>query len=72
MPIYEYTCRKCGNEFEVIVFGDDVPECPECGDKNPQKNMSSFGFSTGARFRSSGRSGGSCAGCSSPNCSSCS
>ncbi|MBP1748902.1 MAG: hypothetical protein H6Q52_1441, partial [Deltaproteobacteria bacterium] len=35
MPIYEYTCRKCGNEFEVIIFGDDTPECPECGAKDP-------------------------------------
>ena len=72
MPIYEYTCRKCGNEFEVIVFGDDVPECPRCGDKDLQRNMSSFGFSAGSGFKSSGRSGGSCAGCSSPSCSSCS
>jgi putative FmdB family regulatory protein len=54
---YEYTCRKCGNEFEVIVFGDDVPECPECGAKDPQKNMSSFGFSVGSRSsrRAAGR-----------------
>ena len=32
MPIYEYICRKCGNEFEVLVFNkDEKPECPECG-----------------------------------------
>lgn len=72
MPIYEYTCRKCGHEFEVIMFGDDTPQCPECGDKNPQKNMSSFGFSVGSRFKSSGSSPGGCSGCSAPDCSSCS
>lgn len=72
MPIYEYTCKKCGNEFEVIVFGDDKPCCPACGAKNPKKNMSSFGFSAGHKFKSSGGSGSSCSGCSSPNCSSCS
>jgi hypothetical protein len=33
--------------------------------------MSSFGFSVGQKFKSSGRSGG-CSGCSSPDCSSCS
>jgi putative FmdB family regulatory protein len=72
MPIYEYTCRKCGCEFEVIIFGDDIPECPECGDRELQKNMSSFGFSAGSKFRSSGGPQGGCSGCSSPNCSSCS
>ncbi len=72
MPIYEYTCKKCGNEFEVIVFGDDKPRCPACGAKNPKKNMSSFGFSAGNKFKSSGKSGSSCSGCSSSDCSSCS
>ena len=47
MPIYEYTCDKCGNEFEVLVFRGDEPECPYCGAKNPKKKMSSFGFSVG-------------------------
>lgn len=72
MPIYEYTCRKCGCEFEVIIFGDDTPECPECGARDPQKNMSSFGFSVGSKFKSSGKMSGGCSGCSSPDCSSCS
>ena len=72
MPIYEYTCRKCGNDFEVIIFGDDTPECPECGGKDCQKNMSSFGFSMGYKFKPSGKTGGGCSGCSSSNCSSCS
>ncbi|MHB8109671.1 MAG: FmdB family zinc ribbon protein [Syntrophorhabdaceae bacterium] len=72
MPIYEYTCRKCGNEFEVIIFGNDVPECPACGDSDCQKNMSSFGFSMGDKFKASGKSGGGCSGCSSSDCSGCS
>ncbi|HEY3278415.1 MAG TPA: zinc ribbon domain-containing protein [Syntrophorhabdaceae bacterium] len=71
MPIYEYRCEKCGNEFELIVFRNDEPECPACGDKAPTKKMSSFGFSAGSKFKSSG-SGSGCGGCSSSNCSSCS
>ena len=48
MPIYEYVCKKCGNEFEVLVFNkDEKPECPACGAKKPTKKMSSFGFSAG-------------------------
>ena len=31
MPIYEYTCTKCGKDFEELVFGDDLPACPHCG-----------------------------------------
>ncbi len=30
MPIYEYACRKCGNEFEVLVRGKETPACPKC------------------------------------------
>jgi len=32
MPIYEYRCRKCGNEFELIQkLSDPPPEgCPKC------------------------------------------
>ena len=74
MPIYEYICRKCGNEFEVLVFNkDEKPECPECGAKKPTKKMSSFGFSAGSKFKSSSTdTGSSCASCGSSNCSSCS
>ena len=73
MPIFEYKCEKCGNEFELIVFGSDLPECPSCGDKNPVKKMSTFGFSVGYKYRSSSpNSGSGCAGCNSSNCSSCS
>ncbi len=72
MPIYEYKCENCGDDFECIVFRTDEPvECPKCGNKNPTKKMSSFGFSTGNKFTSSG-SGSGCAGCTSSNCASCS
>ncbi len=73
MPIYEYVCEKCGNEFEVLVLHkDEKPECPKCGSTNPVRKMSSFGFSAGNKFRSSTGTGSSCAGCTSSNCSNCS
>ncbi len=33
MPLYEYTCEKCGYRFEVIQKFDDEPlkVCPKCG-----------------------------------------
>jgi putative FmdB family regulatory protein len=30
MPIFEYKCRGCGNEFEALVRKSDTPECPSC------------------------------------------
>ena len=30
MPIYEYKCRNCGNEFEALVRKSDTPSCPSC------------------------------------------
>ncbi len=32
MPIYEYRCKFCGHEFEVLQgFNDPAPEvCPNC------------------------------------------
>ena len=30
MPIYEYECRGCHHEFELIVLHDTVPACPSC------------------------------------------
>ena len=39
MPIYEYTCTKCGKDFEELVFGDDLPACPHCGAAETRKLM---------------------------------
>ena len=32
MPLYEYTCKECGNTVELIQKHDDtdVPVCEEC------------------------------------------
>jgi putative FmdB family regulatory protein len=32
MPIYEYTCQKCGHHLEVLQKMSDAPlsKCPEC------------------------------------------
>jgi putative FmdB family regulatory protein len=33
MPIYEYRCKKCGNEIEIIQKMSDKPpaRCKKCG-----------------------------------------
>ena len=32
MPIYEFLCRNCGNEFEKILSfsAQTMPHCPQC------------------------------------------
>ena len=30
MPIYEYACRSCGRQFELLVRQGTVRACPDC------------------------------------------
>ncbi len=76
MPIFEYKCADCGEEFEELVFGDDKPACPKCSSNNTNKLMSCCRFGSGGGSpitdRASSPSAGSgCAGCSGGDCSSC-
>jgi putative FmdB family regulatory protein len=38
MPLYEFICRACGKEFEVVQtlseHGKARPTCPSCHSKN--------------------------------------
>ncbi len=43
MPIYEFECRSCGEEFEKLVrFSDNAQgiECPHCQSRDTQKRLS--------------------------------
>lgn len=43
MPIYEYVCKKCSNQFEVLTFGDGKEvSCTKCDSKNVKKSFSTF------------------------------
>ncbi len=74
MPIYEYECKKCGHRFEELVFGSDVPECPECHSHETEKMISRCchfgdrGSDFGAEIPTAG---GGCSGCAGGNCASC-
>jgi putative FmdB family regulatory protein len=30
MPIHDYRCSACGQQFELLVRGSTVPTCPHC------------------------------------------
>ena len=70
MPIYEYHCLKCDNNFEEIVFSStEEVTCPECDETKIEKLMSGFSYKSDSTFSSS--EGPSCSGCSSSDCGSC-
>ncbi len=46
MPIYEYYCRKCGHQLEVLQRIDDplLRDCPQCHKPSLAKQISAAGF----------------------------
>ena len=70
MPIYEYHCPQCGNDFEKLIFKRSDPVwCPSCQALDVEKKFSTFGMKSGNSFVSS--SGSSCDSCSSHSCATC-
>jgi putative FmdB family regulatory protein len=50
MPIFEYTCRKCGKVFEKLILRKKVGEigCPGCGSKKTELMFSAFATASAA------------------------
>lgn len=70
MPIYEYKCDKCGNEFEeLVIMAEDEPACPACGQEHCKRLLSISRGSANSKGGtglpsdlSSGFGGGGCGG----------
>lgn len=60
MPIYEYYCKDCGEQFEKMtsMAKADEMECQECGSTNTERLLSLFGV--GASQPKSPCAGGAC------------
>ena len=68
MPIFNYKCSDCGEEFEVLAKqNDDKMKCTSCSGKNVKRVYSSFDFNLKGPV-----SGQSCSmgGCSDGRCGS--
>lgn len=68
MPIYEFTCKKCGAKLEQLCKLGEKGEtlvCPSCGSHDLHRLVSGFA--------APGVKGGQdkCTGCSGGNCSNC-
>jgi putative FmdB family regulatory protein len=46
MPIYEYECRKCGEQFEALVLKATVASCPACDSQDLEQLISGFAVSS--------------------------
>jgi putative FmdB family regulatory protein len=46
MPIFEYRCRDCNQRFESLVYGSQKPECPQCGSRKLETQLSVFAVSS--------------------------
>ncbi len=45
MPLYEYRCERCSNEFEVLVRRSDTAICcPACASTEASKKVSRSSF----------------------------
>ena len=46
MPIYEYQCKACAKEMEVLQKISDAPlqDCPACGEASLKKKVSAAAF----------------------------
>lgn len=72
VPIYEYSCSKCGLKFEVLramsQAGEDA-SCPRCGG-SAERVLSLF--SRSSEGSSASGVGSACTSCSATTCDSCS
>jgi putative FmdB family regulatory protein len=56
MPLYDFRCRGCGHEFEVLVrAGDHNPTCPSCNSIDIERLLSSFAVSYAERTQAAAR-----------------
>ena len=66
MPIYEFDCHDCGDQFESLVLSFskiDGVSCPECESNNVHKKISTFAVKgdSGGSTSSFSTSAASCA-----------
>jgi putative FmdB family regulatory protein len=64
MPIYEYSCLRCGAEFEKLVSMHASPSCPACASDRVMRRISLVGVRTagGTSAESGPVAGGGCCG----------
>jgi putative FmdB family regulatory protein len=68
VPIYEYRCQTCAEEFEILQRMGESAEglaCPRCGGEEVHRQLSTFAASTSSTS-SAAEAACETAGCGSP------
>ena len=52
MPIYDYRCKQCGHDFELLVLRSTVAQCPLCRSEDLEQLLSGFSVSSESIRRS--------------------
>src|SRR6185503_20179826 len=45
MPLFDFRCRACSEEFEALVRPGAAPACPACAATDLERLLSGFSFS---------------------------
>jgi putative FmdB family regulatory protein len=67
MPLYEYECRSCHHQFELLVRESTELECPACRGHELEKQLSVFAVSASPGDRPSTRAVAPCGACGHPD-----
>jgi len=65
MPLFEYQCKSCSKEFELLVRGSETPACPACRSTELEKRLSVFAAHAGGSSREMSAPG-PCGACGDP------
>lgn len=49
MPLYEYACKTCAHQFELLVRASEAPACPACHGASLERKLSVFAAHTGGQ-----------------------
>jgi putative FmdB family regulatory protein len=66
MPIFEYLCRECDGEFELLVRGKEQARCPLCASIHLEKKLSGFAVGGQSRALAGREPMGACPSCGDP------
>lgn len=69
MPMYEYACAECGQQFEKLVksMNDPAPiECPACRSTQTERTLSAFAVGGGEGGKTAPLPVGGCGRCGGP------
>ena len=58
VPLYDFVCSDCGEQFEARTSPDDPAACPKCGAAEAERQLSGFAgpFTVGLRGAAARRS----------------